>query len=534
MYNIEIELFKIDKKVNSTKRPEVVCDSTAYRIINVEFLEPFDIQQPTLRLVNYDCGSAFENTDDIAQFNYCYIPDSNISRYYWITNWTREFGMWVAHCSLDVLATWRNEIIDTTQYVTRCSSEEHWNNKIIDETYKPIYDCLRGVIEPDGGLELDYRFDEDREDRIKNLCIAIGLKKLYSDYRTDGDDIIPINEVLPSKTGVYATYLSQAGVWQQLASVVSTDTGNSITSFVNKFYVLPFSLKWLDTQNVYIKYVEFPNQTNKTFDPETLLRVQTFEPKKIATYTFDISGIKSYIDYQNTSQFLRLSVKFMPFGTIEIPEDYYYDVDEIKLEVWSNIYGDAALYLVPVEDCSIIDSEYLLATESLALEIPLYGATDNDKYYSKQKTMRTWNAISEGVSAVGSVVTASALGGPAAGIGAGINAVGSIGSTITNAFAPYQLPNMETVSTPSGSGMIDPHPVIQYMRVSTTQRNDKRYGRPTCKNLKLARLTASEDGTGFVKCENSQFAPTIVNGKSPTLTEQLEVQNFLNGGCYLE
>lgn len=54
-------------------------------------------------------------------YNYCYIPNFG-DRYYWITDWTYEAGIWVAQLRIDVLATWRETIGNSTQYVLRSSN----------------------------------------------------------------------------------------------------------------------------------------------------------------------------------------------------------------------------------------------------------------------------------------------------------------------------------------------------------------------------------------------------------------------------
>lgn len=71
-------------------------------------------------------------------YNYFYIPLFN--RYYWLSDWTRNDALWTASMTVDVLASWKNEIGESVQYVTRSSAE--YDSAIIDELYttktKPI------------------------------------------------------------------------------------------------------------------------------------------------------------------------------------------------------------------------------------------------------------------------------------------------------------------------------------------------------------------------------------------------------------
>ena len=53
--------------------------------------------------------------------NHCYI--AYFDRYYFIDNWTYERGRWRADCSIDVLATWRDTIGNSSQYILRSASD---------------------------------------------------------------------------------------------------------------------------------------------------------------------------------------------------------------------------------------------------------------------------------------------------------------------------------------------------------------------------------------------------------------------------
>ena len=67
---------------------------------------------------------------NINEYNYVYID--TLDRYYWIKDWVRNNGLWYGYCAEDVLASFRSDILNTTQYVLRSSTT--YDNSIIDYT----------------------------------------------------------------------------------------------------------------------------------------------------------------------------------------------------------------------------------------------------------------------------------------------------------------------------------------------------------------------------------------------------------------
>lgn len=101
---ITATFFAFSKRKNSTKRPS---GGTSY---NITIKEPFSILNPRIVL---DRGNP-------AIYNYCYIP--TYDRYYFITDWISDHNFWIAECAVDPLASWRDSIRASSQYVLRSAS----------------------------------------------------------------------------------------------------------------------------------------------------------------------------------------------------------------------------------------------------------------------------------------------------------------------------------------------------------------------------------------------------------------------------
>lgn len=114
-----VSLWKITKKENSTYRPTGTA-KTYQCISNTDF----DILSPDIPL---NIGLTENPTD----YNYAYI--AAFKRYYFVTNWRVQNGMWWASLKVDVLASWRDEIGGQTLYVDRSADE--FDGDIVDTTY---------------------------------------------------------------------------------------------------------------------------------------------------------------------------------------------------------------------------------------------------------------------------------------------------------------------------------------------------------------------------------------------------------------
>lgn len=103
-----VQLWGFTKTFESTKIPE----SPTYGHVDVEGNWKFgtSLLHPSIEFRANLLQTPY-------QFMYCRI--ASLFRYYFINNWTYIDGMWTADCSVDVMASFRESILDSTQYVTR-------------------------------------------------------------------------------------------------------------------------------------------------------------------------------------------------------------------------------------------------------------------------------------------------------------------------------------------------------------------------------------------------------------------------------
>lgn len=98
--------YQFAKRTNSTKRP------SGGQEFGIDLKAPCNIIDPEIKIASQS---------DPTGYNYCYLP--TFSRYYWVKNWTYADGLWNASLTVDTLASYRDQIGNSTEYVTRSSAQ---------------------------------------------------------------------------------------------------------------------------------------------------------------------------------------------------------------------------------------------------------------------------------------------------------------------------------------------------------------------------------------------------------------------------
>lgn len=113
-----IELFKFNKKTNSTATPKT-GSGVSY---NCTPRHSISVMAPVVSV----------RSDNLIDYTYAYIP--RYKRYYWITNITNTANdLWQLSLSVDVLASFKGDILGSSEYVARSSVS--YNGNIVDNMY---------------------------------------------------------------------------------------------------------------------------------------------------------------------------------------------------------------------------------------------------------------------------------------------------------------------------------------------------------------------------------------------------------------
>lgn len=114
--SITANFYTFSKRENSTAQPS---GGTTFDIV---LKDDCSVISPTIKLA----------TTNPTAYNYAYISD--FGRYYFVSDWTsNNNGLWTAHLTCDVLATYKSQIGAAEEYVLRSASE--WDEWIKDTIY---------------------------------------------------------------------------------------------------------------------------------------------------------------------------------------------------------------------------------------------------------------------------------------------------------------------------------------------------------------------------------------------------------------
>lgn len=129
------QFYQFEKKVNSTKKPTTGMVDGDFAV-GVEIKDVTNLFTPSLTLSTnlFVNGSAIKNP---MKYTYCYIPD--FQRYYFIRSWSWILGRWECSLEVDVLASFKTGIGNTTAYVLRSASE--YDATVVDTKYPTKSDC---------------------------------------------------------------------------------------------------------------------------------------------------------------------------------------------------------------------------------------------------------------------------------------------------------------------------------------------------------------------------------------------------------
>lgn len=119
--SFEVTLYEFQKRHNSTRRP-----SGGSVPFNGTLREGSSLITPTIAFEFASNASPMSNSWDL-HFNYAYV--AKFARYYWITDWTYDGGLWHAAMKVDVLATYRPQILAASAFV---AYDESTNIDLID------------------------------------------------------------------------------------------------------------------------------------------------------------------------------------------------------------------------------------------------------------------------------------------------------------------------------------------------------------------------------------------------------------------
>lgn len=317
---LNITLYKFAKKLNSTARP-----SGTAKGVQGQLRESCSMLAPEIGFV------AFGQSESPHAWNYAYIPD--FGRFYFIDNWTWTAGMWYASMTVDPLASWRNEIANSTEYIVRAANAV--NPDIIDTTYPTLsyaklerQELLSIYTDNVQGGTFIFGVQASGYNAFGSTttiaCKAAGFKKLMTKLLTDTDYLnIDPNEISgnlakalfnPIQYFSFAYWLPIAVSFPDAAAVESVPVGWWRFDVGDKFWLL-------DQNNDSLKY-----------------RFNVVIPKH--------SSADSRHSYLKAPPYSTYKMYMPGFGLIDIDSSRLYNISNLYYTLTIDLYtGNAVLEL---------------------------------------------------------------------------------------------------------------------------------------------------------------------------------------------
>lgn len=232
--------------------------------------------------------------------NYCHIPD--FGRYYFMDQWQYNKGIWSCQCEVDVLASWKPQILDTNAHVIFSSSD--YNLMAVDNRIQATGNYIQTHKEiPFTGALAGQAAEADGY-----FCVVALAKETLNPT-----GVATHYFFTPVGMARFCNQLLDPGIWEQLKQFFD----NPMDAIIECYYI-PMDV----TQYT-------PMQTTNMYLGEYLVPgVQPLIPSTDRSGALAVKGVSYladvewyYGDFRRTSGYTAISV-WVPFcGTCNIPVD---------------------------------------------------------------------------------------------------------------------------------------------------------------------------------------------------------------------
>lgn len=428
--------------------------------------EPLSVSAPVIKL-------KLASTTDPTVWNYCYIP--NLHRYYWVTDWEFNGGLWFASMAVDALASYKTQIGALTPYILRAAAA--YNGQIQDNLYpaKAVYQetrvtasspweaggvtdgCFSVGIVSDGGVTQFYL--------MTRATLSVMLDYLLSkDYA---------NSVLTTlEISAYPEAKAIIEPLQYISSITWLPVSAGVTAL--QTVKIGYGEKILDVRGV---SPSLPAQINLSFNRPT-------HPQAAAR------GV-----YMNASPYSRYSLFVPPFGKIDIDGSLVLS----NAAITATIYLDMCLGNGTME---IKSGNYVISRVNARIGMPVQLS---------QVIAPGMGILSVAGAAAG--IAGSLFSGDFAGAITG--GASAIGDAIKS-----QIPSVNTVGSVGSCDALVGIPALQAVFAMTVDDDITSRGRPLCEVRRIDTLP------GYLMC-----ADVEVN-IGCTAAEHAQIKSYMESGFY--
>lgn len=466
--SFEVTLFTLSKRDNSTKRPAAGSGHT----FNCVLKSGSGIMHPTL---SFDIGV----TSDPSQYNYAYIPA--FSRYYFIEEWYYEDALWTATLKIDVLATYKTEIGNSSLYIMRAAGAH--DGSIIDTLYPAKTGC-------------SYASDTIANPWDASMCFVIGCVSKNANFGSLAYYAVTVaglsticTNLLDPTTG--AVTRDNGFNWDDCSQALQLALVDPL-QYIKSCVALPVSIDDVTGSEAGVT----------VYNWSTLVGGKRLylNPYITKTYTFNISkhpDTTARGNYVNSAPYTNITLTMPPFGTFDIDTSVTCTASTLTATVKLDpITGQASLTIT----CNGIVLNRIVS--QLGVPISLSSVT------------RDYVGAASGL---GGALTGALAGAAAGPLGIAIGAASGVGNAVNSLKARAStIGNTGSFATNQGNFRLD-HQFFRPVADDNTHN-----GRPLCAVRQINSLS------GYMIIQDGDVA---INGTS---AEDQAVRTYLESGFYYE
>lgn len=331
MFTIKMYQFN-GKKINSTKVPTISGDSFA-----CEMKTSSSILFP---VVEIRTGS---KNAIVPLYNYAYIQEFN--RYYWIDDIVYDLNCWIISMHCDALASFRNEILATYQYVARSSTE--YDESILDTMY--LSKVSPFSTEVDWGRYAGIGGDTDK------VYVSSGggsptAVKLFNVGFTSGYFVVGI--VGGNTAGITFYSFTNANFKDFITNALTftpsdmSDVSSGVANAVFNPIQYITSVRWFPIAAPYSSTTSSIKVGGYTIPGSYTAGIISTGATSEAYLEIAIPRNYWGDKYTNLSPYAEYSLVFQPFGVIPLDSTKMFNVDKIAIRLHIDFcYGLVTLYV---------------------------------------------------------------------------------------------------------------------------------------------------------------------------------------------
>lgn len=465
--SFKVNLYSLSKRDNSTKQP--AGTPVEYDCI---LKDGCSIFTPSIKL---DLGLS----DDPSQYNYAYIPA--FGRYYFIEDWFFTDRLWIANLNVDVLATYKTQIGNSSLYIMRAAGAH--NGDVIDTLYPAKAGC-------------SYASDTKGNPWNTTGCFVIGVVTKDAAFGSLNYYVLSASDLaaLCAKLTDPAQIITEANHF--LPTELSTGLQLSLVDpiqYIKTCVMLPVAeqeITNLGTDAAFPVYNWEPAVNGKKVYPTSRIN---------KSFTFDISkhpDTAARGNYVNASPFTKITLTIPPYGCIDIDTSVTCNASTLKVDVDVDPLNGKGILVVK---CNNI----ILNRLEAQIGVPISLSSVTRDY------------IAGATSALGAI--GGAISGIMGNIGGFIGAASGIGNAVESL-----MPRAQTIGTTGSfvSNRGDFRLDHQFFRPVADDNTHN--GRPLCQVRQLNTLS------GYMLIQDGDVQIT------GTATEDSRIRNYLETGFYYE